>query len=63
MCNGLTQNFLVGTSFVALEGMHFIRSYVGVVGFLMAGSGLEELMKVGFGGPKNARQEEFSSKH
>ena len=33
-----------------LGGMHFLMSYVGAVGVLMAGSGLEELMKAAFGG-------------
>ncbi len=33
-----------------LEGMHFLMSYVGTVGVLMAGSGLEELMKAAFEG-------------
>ena len=30
--------------------MHFLMRYVGAVGVLMAGSGLEELMKAAFGG-------------
>ena len=33
-----------------LGGMHFVISYVGAVGVLMAGSGLEELIKAAFGG-------------
>ncbi len=30
--------------------MHFLMSYVGTIGVLMAGSGLEVLMKAAFGG-------------
>ena len=33
-----------------LGGIHFLISYVGVVGVVMAGSGMEELMKAAFGG-------------
>ena len=38
---------------VILEGMHFLMSYVGAVGIVMAGSGLEEVMKAVFGGNEN----------
>ena len=31
-------------------GMHFLLSYIGAVGVLMAGSGLKELLKAAFGG-------------
>ena len=40
---------LFGENFILrLGGMHFLMSYVGTVGILMAGSGLEELMKASF---------------
>ena len=35
---------------IRLGGMHFLMSYVGAVGVLMAGSGLKEVMKAAFGG-------------
>ena len=42
---------LFGEDFILrLGGMHFLMSYVGAVGVLMAGSGLKELMKAAFGG-------------
>ena len=42
---------LFGEDFILrLEGMHIWMSHVGAVGVLMAGSGLEELMKAAFGG-------------
>ena len=42
---------LFGEDFILrLGGMHFLMSYVGAVRVLMAGSGLEELMKAAFGG-------------
>ncbi len=42
---------LFGENFILrLEGMHFLMSYVGAVGVLMAGSGLEKVMKAAFGG-------------
>lgn len=33
-----------------LGGMHFLMSFVGAIGNLMAGSGLEEIMRAAFGG-------------
>ena len=42
---------LFGEDFIlCLGGMHLLMSYVGAVGVLMAGSGLEEPMKAAFGG-------------
>ncbi len=42
---------LFGENFILrLGGMHFLMSYVGAVGVLMAGSGLEKVMKAAFGG-------------
>ena len=42
---------LFGEDFILhLGGMHFLMSYIGAVGVLMAGSGLEELMKAAFCG-------------
>ena len=55
-CVGLTVQWaypeLFGEDFfiLCLGGMHFLMSYVGAVGVLMAGSRLEELMKAAFGG-------------
>ena len=42
---------LFGEDFILrLGGMHFLMSFVGAVGVLMAGSGLEKIMKAAFGG-------------
>ena len=46
---------LFGEDFILhLGGMRFLMSYVGAVGVLMAGSGLEELMKALWGCYENA---------
>ena len=48
MCSELTQNFLMNF-ILRLGGLQFLMSYVGAVGVLTAGSGLEEVMKAAFG--------------
>ncbi len=33
-----------------LGGMHFLMSFIGSIGSIMANSGLEDVLKAGFGG-------------
>ena len=56
---------------IRLGGMHFLMCYIGAVGILMAGSGLEALIKAAFGGvakmltgkfPQNTKSSENCSR-
>ena len=54
-CVGLQEHWAYPEHFsedfiLRLGGMHFLMSYIGAAGVLMACSGLEELMKAVFGG-------------
>jgi len=40
-----------------MGGMHFLMSFVGCVGVLMANSGLQDILKSGFGGVQNILSE------
>ena len=40
------------TVFLRLAGMHFLMSYIGSIGSLMAQTGLEEILSEQFGGVK-----------
>ena len=55
---------LFGKDFILRLGeMHFLMNYVGAVGVLMAGSGMEELMKIAFGGLTKILTGKNSPKH
>ena len=48
---------------IRLGRMHFLMSYIGAVGILMAGSGLEVLIKAAFGGVVKMLTGKFFPKH